>query len=243
MRDTLLLGKLKYQGCLNAVVPGDLLYVIDSISKRRYLVDTGASFSVLSFFSTTAPTGPRLSGPGGANIPCWGYKRDFLVFGLRRFVWRFLLAAVKFPIIGVDFLRHFKLLLDPAGQQLVDSASRESITATEAAVAPSTAATAMQVATCGDFLQPAEKQEDWPSSAATAVQVATCCNTMRLAVKQVDEAAAVTKGGPNGLQQRLAKSFPDVFNSSKVLPVATHGVEAGPAQRSYSGQSPCCRQS
>jgi hypothetical protein len=31
----------------------------------------------------------------------------------------------------------------------------------------------MQVATCCDFLLPAEKQEDWHSSAATAVQVAT----------------------------------------------------------------------
>jgi hypothetical protein len=45
--------------------------------------------------------------------------------------------------------------------------------ATDAAAAPSTAATAMQVATCSDFLPPAEKQEDWPSSTATAVQVAT----------------------------------------------------------------------
>jgi hypothetical protein len=79
--------------------------VIDSISKRRYLVDTGASFSVLPFFSAAAPTGPRLSGPDGASIPCWGYKRHFLVFG--RFVWCFLLAAVKFPIVGVDFLKHF----------------------------------------------------------------------------------------------------------------------------------------
>jgi hypothetical protein len=41
----------------------------------------------------------------------------------------------------------------------------------------------------------------------------------------VNEAAASNKGGPNGLQQCLAKNFPDVFNASKVLPVGTHGVE------------------
>jgi hypothetical protein len=148
MQDPLLLGKLKYQGFLNAVVPGDLLYVIDSISKRRYLVDTGASFSVLPFFSATAPTGLRLSGPYGASILCLGYKRHFLVFGRHHFVWRFLLTAIKFPIIGMDFSKHFHLLVDPAGQQLVDSVSHESITAMDEAAAPSTAAMAMQVATC-----------------------------------------------------------------------------------------------
>jgi hypothetical protein len=43
----------------------------------------------------------------------------------------------------------------------------------------------MQVTTCGDFLPPADKQEDWSSPAATAVQVATC-GDQRLADKQVD---------------------------------------------------------
>jgi hypothetical protein len=36
-------------------------------------------------------------------------------------VWPFLLAKVQFPIIGVDFLRHFKLLVDPAANPLVDT--------------------------------------------------------------------------------------------------------------------------
>jgi hypothetical protein len=70
---------------------------------------------VLPFYSSNFPSGPRLSGPDGASIPCWGYKRHFLVFGRRRFVWRLLLAAVKFLIIGVDFLKHFCLIVNPAG--------------------------------------------------------------------------------------------------------------------------------
>ncbi len=40
--------------------------------------------------------------------------------GGKVFSWRFLLAAVQFPIIGVVFLHHFGLLVDPAGNRLVD---------------------------------------------------------------------------------------------------------------------------
>ncbi len=36
------------------------------------------------------------------------------------FSWPFLLAAVQFPILGVDFVHHYVLLVDPAGEQLVD---------------------------------------------------------------------------------------------------------------------------
>jgi hypothetical protein len=46
-----------------------------------------------------------------------------LSFHGRRFTWTFLLAAVQFPFLGVDFLRHFKLLVDPATNHLVDTCS------------------------------------------------------------------------------------------------------------------------
>jgi hypothetical protein len=229
VRGSLLLGKLKYQGRLNAVVPGDLIYVNDTVSKRRYLVDTGASFSVLPYFSNRPPTGPRLAGPNGRFIPCWGYRRVFLIFGHRCFVWYFLLAAVKFPIIGVDFLRHFRLLIAPAGNKLVDSVTHEDIAATAAAVEPSTAATAVQVATCGNIVPPADKQVDWASTAATATQVATCGDSMRPADKLVEKtsAAAVAQAssklpsgrppasGSGALRQRLSEQFPDVLIHQK----------------------------
>ena len=37
------------------------------------------------------------------------------------FFWKFLLADVAFPILGVDFLRFHKLLIDPEGHALLDS--------------------------------------------------------------------------------------------------------------------------
>jgi hypothetical protein len=37
------------------------------------------------------------------------------------FSWNFLLADVQFPIIGIDFLRHFNLVVDVSSQQLLPS--------------------------------------------------------------------------------------------------------------------------
>jgi hypothetical protein len=49
-----------------------------------------------------------------------GGKALLLSFDGKDFSWPFLLAAVHFPIIGVEFLRHYGLLVDPAGNRLVD---------------------------------------------------------------------------------------------------------------------------
>jgi hypothetical protein len=88
---------------------------VDQISKRGFLVDTGASFSIFPHRSSATPSGPSLFGPAGKIIPCWGETTLPLSFDGRRFEWTFLLATVSFPIIGVDFFRHFSLLVDPPG--------------------------------------------------------------------------------------------------------------------------------
>jgi hypothetical protein len=67
-----------------------------------------------------------------------------LTFGRRRFVWPFLLAAVRFPIIGMDFLKHFRLLVDPSKGVLLDSEA-----ATVDAAEPTTPPPLLQVTTCG----------------------------------------------------------------------------------------------
>jgi hypothetical protein len=52
-----------------------LVHVLDQVSKRRFLVDTGASYSIFPHWSSSPPTGPLLAGPSGTAIPCWGEKR------------------------------------------------------------------------------------------------------------------------------------------------------------------------
>ena len=126
MRETLLLaGKLGRRGRINAVAPGRLVHIVDESSKRRFLVDTGAAYSIYPFSSSGRQSGPHLTGADGLHIPCWGERRLSLVFHGRRFEWPFLLAKVQFPIIGVDFLRHFRLLVDPAANRLVDTVSTQ----------------------------------------------------------------------------------------------------------------------
>ncbi len=100
-------GKLGSQGPINAIAPGVLLHVQDSVSGVYFLIDTGAAFSVLPFTSADPPTGPALRGPNGVDIPCWGEAKMALNLDNRRFVWTFLKAAVDFAIIGVDFLANF----------------------------------------------------------------------------------------------------------------------------------------
>ncbi len=99
-------------------------------------MDTGASFSIFPHQSSAAPSGPTLFGPAGKLIPCWGEKTLVLSFNGRRFEWIFLLAAVSFPIIGVDFLRHYRLLVDPAANRLVDATNCEAITTVSSPAGP-----------------------------------------------------------------------------------------------------------
>jgi hypothetical protein len=98
----------------------------DSISQRRFLVDTGASYSIFPFASDSPPMGPHLTGPSGKTIPCWGEKTFTMQFGDRRFQWTFLLAKVGFLIIGANFLCHHRLLVDVANQKLAAPGSAHS---------------------------------------------------------------------------------------------------------------------
>ena len=116
----LLFGKLGVLGGLNAVAAGLLVHIVDRSNKRRYLVDTGASYSILPHKSPLPATGPKLFGPGGQPIRCWGERVVKLNLQDRTFSWKFLLAEVAFPIIGVDFLRFHNLCVDAAGGRLTD---------------------------------------------------------------------------------------------------------------------------
>jgi hypothetical protein len=82
------------------------------VRKAFFLIDTGAPFSIVPFKCTLKPLGQRLAGPDSQSIPCWSEGKTDLIFKGRRFTWICLLADVQFPIISVDFLRHFRPLVD-----------------------------------------------------------------------------------------------------------------------------------
>jgi hypothetical protein len=113
-----LAGKLGHRGVVAAVRPSRLFLVTDSSSQRRYLVDTGSAFFIMPWQSLAPPSGPSLAGADGRRIPCWGERLFTVTIGGVPRQWQFLLAAVSFPILGVDFLRHYYLVVDVANLRL-----------------------------------------------------------------------------------------------------------------------------
>ncbi|GFV60033.1 gag-pol polyprotein [Trichonephila clavipes] len=64
----------------------------------------------------------NLYAANGTKIPTYGTKRILLDLGLRRqFTWFFVIADVRQPIIGVDFLKHFNLLVDAKHHRFIDT--------------------------------------------------------------------------------------------------------------------------
>jgi hypothetical protein len=117
-------GKLNVPARLNAVDAWMLVHVQCQLTGRRYLVDTGATFSLIPHKSSEPQARhPRLIGPGGQPIRCWGEERLQLQFSGRLFMWTFIKAEVTFPILGVDFLRANCLSVSVATNQLTDDST------------------------------------------------------------------------------------------------------------------------
>jgi hypothetical protein len=80
-----------------------------------------------------------LCAANGTTIYTYGWLPLSLNFGLRRdFTWRFVIADVTRPIISVDFLSHFGLLVDCRKNRLLDGVTSLSVPAqTASALIPS----------------------------------------------------------------------------------------------------------
>ena len=115
---------------MNAVDPDHpaQLLVNDNHSGRTFLIDTGAQVSLLPATaharrhpSSIAPinwwqlTGVLLHHMG---IASYG---THVQLGKRKFTVTFIIADVRRPILGADFLRSHKLLVDLCGQKLIDA--------------------------------------------------------------------------------------------------------------------------
>lgn len=61
----------------------------------------------------------KLFAANGTEIKTFGEKYLTLNIGLRRqFSWKFIIADIKTPLIGADFLSHYDLLVDPKRNKL-----------------------------------------------------------------------------------------------------------------------------
>lgn len=100
------------------------LCVFDRNTRERFLVDTGADISVLAATNkkkTQVNSAYKLYAANDTPINTYGERTLRLDLGLRRcFQWTFIVADVKTSILGADFLRNFKLLVDLHKKKLVD---------------------------------------------------------------------------------------------------------------------------
>ena len=96
--------KLVRRGQINTVAPGRLVRIVDESTQR---LPTPFFLSLLPASSPDLVSWVQM-GCIFLDGKSAGYSWFF--HGLR-FEWPFLLARVQFPIIGVDFLRHFKWIL------------------------------------------------------------------------------------------------------------------------------------
>ncbi|GFQ93956.1 transposon Ty3-I Gag-Pol polyprotein [Trichonephila clavata] len=100
----------------------------DKVSKLKFLVDTGADVSVLpKHYAPKADSSNELLllAANGTKIATFGKKRLTLDLNLRRnFTWSFIIANVNQPIIGLDFLKHYNLLVDVKSGCLIDGITK-----------------------------------------------------------------------------------------------------------------------
>ena len=100
-----------------------LIYLLDSLSNRRFLVDTGASISVFPAPPTSTVSAVKLITADGSTVSCSGSRLIPLRFGSTRFEWIFQLAPVSIPILGADFLLHHRLVVDLVNQKVFNNSS------------------------------------------------------------------------------------------------------------------------
>ena len=100
---------------MNAATPtcetahNDLLYVTDTVTKRKWLVDGGAVLSIVPptlAQRTAGPISTQLQAANGTKIPCYGVQEMVVSLADRQVTFPITIADVRQSILGADFLAH-----------------------------------------------------------------------------------------------------------------------------------------
>ena len=102
-----------------------LFFVSDSISGCKFLIGTGAIYSIYPSLLLPAPT-PLLTTVGGGILHCSGIiKRDHDIGFSHLFHHEFSVADIDYGILGIDFLRKYHLTVDVSNNKLTASIDPE----------------------------------------------------------------------------------------------------------------------
>ena len=110
-----------------------LFYITDKLTGHRFLIDTGAEVSVIppSQSDRLHKQDLVLQAANNTSITTYGRRSLTLNLGLgQEFQWIFIVADVKHPILGIDFLRHYALIVDVRRQQLLDAPTQSKVKVT-----------------------------------------------------------------------------------------------------------------
>ena len=112
--------------CTGVPTAAPLLFVRDTESPTKYLVDTGAQVSVLprrcfprGLHVEPAPPGQHLVAANGSPIRVHGTVLMDVTFGQHRYQHRFFVTDITTPILGTDFLGAHRIVVDVANQRLL----------------------------------------------------------------------------------------------------------------------------
>lgn len=117
---------------------GSLFYINDKLFNLQFLVDSGASTSLIprKFASSFYPDQTiKLVNANGSSIATFGNIKRRIDIGLGSdFEWTFVVADVSMPILGADFMRFHDLLIDVKNKRLLESRYLSSIPLSVASV-------------------------------------------------------------------------------------------------------------
>ena len=105
-------------------------FIKDELSDYRFLVDTGAFRSILPPSRDNPsiyPSSSQLVAANGTSIRTYGEQEVSIRLSGRTYSWTFIIADVRHPLLGADFLSHFNLVVDVARHRLLDTDSFTSV--------------------------------------------------------------------------------------------------------------------
>ena len=111
---------------------GKLLYIIDAHTKEKWLVDGGATVSVIPATPeqrAAGTTGAQLKAANGTPINTYGRCNHTIFLSNRSFPYEFIIADVQHNILGSDFLSAFYLAPNHRDGTLLDLETFDSLPA------------------------------------------------------------------------------------------------------------------
>jgi hypothetical protein len=204
--------------------PGELGMLVDHVSGRKFLVDTGSVYSILPHQSTEPAMGPAIMTADRTPISCWGQQEMTIVTAGHSFKFVFLLADVAFAIVGANFLSFYDLAVDLKRMRLIRDSrffiplAAPPCGARLAAIGVVAADSTCRRAWSSPSLPTVEAPCSTPSSSSSSLAAAR-------ASQHVGAANTVAIPVAPRLAADVLKEFPEVVNKSKVLPAVRHNVQ------------------